>query len=743
MTADGVLGPGTKRALAEAATYPGEEEAFPVSRLPARTRAALTQGALAKKASFRYVKDFAGSASECAEALKRAGKTRTEALSIINAQIGVAIAMIRKSATALKRGSRADKTKTLFQKIFKVKPEFVPTWLKPTATIKDRGDVVATRCKRVAELLASGTIKFFCTINSTNCPDCSNDSSDFACSSWGDESKAPKNSRVVCLGDAFWDDMRAGKTDSLLATLMHEPFHIYYGKYVTEHRSDAGKFGGINCLVQPVFETNGRAAPDRVHERCTNMVVRKEVDGFLSFKPEPFLWPTESEWEGEASRAGPDYVRWVQSSLNRALGLRLAVDGIMGPATRSAVRSFQQRKGLAVDGIVGPNTEAALIAAGAPRPPAAVSATATGRGSPSTTTLPPECSGVGSANCVVLYDFAPGGYTLTAIHQEQIAGIARRVISSQETSAPIKLLTIVGHASPEGTYDYNMYLASQRAEEVEEALVVSMEDIKRGSSSPSRIELDVKSCGEAKIPGESDPAKQRRVDVCFPWELRAVPCDPTPPIPIRKPVLRDPIRAPSPSGPIPLEQLERITTSIPWPRGLVFVDSWLVVLARGGVGQIGPVENDLAGHLFGVDVGIAQPYSKDVLDEVKNNACRLTEPAGSTSYGSRPVRPNAPFRLWNPNKKEDDIDTDRPYAGLAYDPRSQSLFVACFSGIDVPDQGKNPVTVERSRKTLRMPSTGFTCRVERGTVLKRTTLRTYRMECEGRGTRVCRAPRTN
>ena len=107
----------------------------------------------------------------------------------------------------------------------------------------------------------------------------------------------------------------------------------------------------------------------------------------------------------------------------------------------------------------------------------------------------------------------------------------------------------------------------------------------------------------------------------------------------------------------------------------------------------GPVENDLAGHLFGVNVDVAQPYKKDlnlILEEVKDNACRLTEPKGSIAYGSGPVRTDAPFRLWDPKKKEDDIDTDRPYAALAYDPdpRSQSLFVACFSGIDVPDQGK-------------------------------------------------------
>jgi hypothetical protein len=236
-----------------------------------------------RKPSFQYVKDFSGPAAECTDALRRAGKTKAEALTIINTQIGVAIAMLRKAATDLKRGSRSSATKNLFLKIFRVRPEFVPIWLTPTAAIKDRGDVVAIRCKRVADLLASGTLKFFCTINSTNCPDCGDDPSDFACSSWGDESTAPSRSNVVCLGNPFWDDMKAGKTSSLLATLMHEPFHIYFGKYVTAHVSDRGKFGGINCIVRFVFETNGRAAPDRVNQRCASMAVRRELEAESQF----------------------------------------------------------------------------------------------------------------------------------------------------------------------------------------------------------------------------------------------------------------------------------------------------------------------------------------------------------------------------------------------------------------------------------------------------------------------------
>ncbi|UQU61860.1 peptidoglycan-binding protein [Couchioplanes caeruleus] len=47
--------------------------------------------------------------------------------------------------------------------------------------------------------------------------------------------------------------------------------------------------------------------------------------------------------------------------LLRARGHSVAVDGIFGPRTDAAVRSFQREKGLTVDGIVGPRTWSALI----------------------------------------------------------------------------------------------------------------------------------------------------------------------------------------------------------------------------------------------------------------------------------------------------------------------------------------------------------------------------------------------
>jgi peptidoglycan hydrolase-like protein with peptidoglycan-binding domain len=56
-------------------------------------------------------------------------------------------------------------------------------------------------------------------------------------------------------------------------------------------------------------------------------------------------------------------VRAVQHSLRFAYGFTsLAVDGIFGPRTQAAVRSFQSRFRIGVDGIVGPITWNTLVA---------------------------------------------------------------------------------------------------------------------------------------------------------------------------------------------------------------------------------------------------------------------------------------------------------------------------------------------------------------------------------------------
>jgi hypothetical protein len=81
-----------------------------------------------------------------------------------------------------------------------------------------------------------------------------------------------------------------------------------------------------------------------------------------SVVPEPYGAAPEPP-PAEPLPAGSEHMRWVQRALNDVLGLRLPVHGIADAATRSAIRSFQQREGLPVDGVVGPDTERALLAA--------------------------------------------------------------------------------------------------------------------------------------------------------------------------------------------------------------------------------------------------------------------------------------------------------------------------------------------------------------------------------------------
>ena len=68
----------------------------------------------------------------------------------------------------------------------------------------------------------------------------------------------------------------------------------------------------------------------------------------------------ESDSEDPAPSAPSEYVRWVQDTLNRALGISLAVDGVMTRSVRNWIRAFQRRNRLPVSGYIGPDTEAAL-----------------------------------------------------------------------------------------------------------------------------------------------------------------------------------------------------------------------------------------------------------------------------------------------------------------------------------------------------------------------------------------------
>lgn len=132
------------------------------------------------------------------------------------------------------------------------------------------------------------------------------------------------------------------------------------------------------------------------------------------------------------------------------------------------------------------------------------------------------------------------------------------------------------------------------------------------------------------------------------------------------------------AAPAPRLRLERVTTAVPWPRGLAFLDDGrLVVLARGRHRRAGgpdPRVRDHAGSLFVVDPEVAEPADGPAGRAVATNARLLAAPTAP------------PFHLWDPaTPPEADALMDRPYCTLAWDPASRNLFVCAFSGVDRAD----------------------------------------------------------
>ena len=82
-----------------------------------------------------------------------------------------------------------------------------------------------------------------------------------------------------------------------------------------------------------------------------------EMSDLVDTRPtgNPYTEPAKNLKKGSK---GND-VRWLQYELNYR-GYGLIVDGIFGPATETAVKHFQNAKGIAVDGIVGPQTREML-----------------------------------------------------------------------------------------------------------------------------------------------------------------------------------------------------------------------------------------------------------------------------------------------------------------------------------------------------------------------------------------------
>lgn len=260
--------------------------------------------------------------------------------------------------------------------------------------------------------------------------------------------------------------------------------------------------------------------------------------------PEPFRRKLQSGTFGvgkldevASSKSGSTtdtFVRWVQYSLNRLLGTHLVIDGILGPATRAAIRAFQQLRGLTVDGIVGPRTETAMRAATTTK---SFASTAISK-IDSIDSCPPPPAGLPS-RCIklnkkeILDCFEFNRSKVLGRHQFQIVNIAYCIIRSYDTKTPITHLSIVGHTDTSGDdISINEPLGMSRARNVRAAIMSAINRINphRYPVIAKTLELEVSSRGERE-PVEGKPERSRRVEILSRFEFPRAPIV----IPARRP----------------------------------------------------------------------------------------------------------------------------------------------------------------------------------------------------------------
>ncbi len=150
--------------------------------------------------------------------------------------------------------------------------------------------------------------------------------------------------------------------------------------------------------------------------------------------------------------------------------------------------------------------------------------------------------------------------------------------------------------------------------------------------------------------------------------------------------------------PAPQVELQRVSTGVPWSRGLTMVDGNLIALSRGRHrSDGGPSQSiiDHAGVLWKIDVSVSEPVVPGKLagEAVRNNAVAWIEPT------------SPPFYLYDYSvPPEEDMLMSRPYCGLAYDPHSRNLFICAYAGAELSTGFRKHATDGVYRYDLRKQS---------------------------------------
>jgi hypothetical protein len=139
-----------------------------------------------------------------------------------------------------------------------------------------------------------------------------------------------------------------------------------------------------------------------------------------------------------------------------------------------------------------------------------------------TATVIPPCAGIREP-CEILERFGFNKDDIGLSHLLQIDRITRCVIASKNTPQPILSMLVVGHASPEGSPEYNRGLGMRRAQNVIQKLKEAIRAHTQGTNLAGladRIVFTSDSGGEEQPRSDNSTedgrARNRRVEVCLP-----------------------------------------------------------------------------------------------------------------------------------------------------------------------------------------------------------------------------------
>jgi hypothetical protein len=144
------------------------------------------------------------------------------------------------------------------------------------------------------------------------------------------------------------------------------------------------------------------------------------------------------------------------------------------------------------------------------------------------------------------------------------------------------------------------------------------------------------------------------------------------------------VATPQKAQALPPLELERVSSLVPWPRGIAWVDDKLIVVARGrhrNYGGPAPEILDQEATLFEIDPFVREPYVKGEAASAVTiaNGRVLAEPDPAVIHlydRSRPTIENE--------------EMNRPFCTLVYDAPSRNVIFCAYSGVDLSGKDGGP-----------------------------------------------------